>query len=142
VIENIYLDINLELFTNILMNKIERIVEINGNKYRLNKIVDKTATDIHHILWQKYKHIYNVNAEENKVRILRKDHIDYNNFVKDKQNPREALQKMYEMCKQVLTPWVKDVLETVLYKTDDELFYIPEVLKNGKHKRKKREENM
>ena len=142
MIENIYLDINLELFTNILMNKIERIVEINGNKYRLNKIVDKTATDIHHILWQKYKHIYNVNAEENKVRILRKDHIDYNNFVKDKQNPREALQKMYEMCKQVLTPWVKDVLETVLYKTDDELFYIPEVLKNGKHKRKKREENM
>jgi hypothetical protein len=50
VIENIYLDINLELFTNILMNRIERIVEINGNKYRLNKIVDKTATDIHHIL--------------------------------------------------------------------------------------------
>ena len=118
------------------MNKIDRIVEINGTKYRLNKIVDKTATDIHHILWQKYKHIYNVNAEENKVRILRKDHIDYNNFVKDKQNPREALQKMYEMCKQVLTPWVKEILETVLYKTDDELFYIPEVLKNGKHKRK------
>lgn len=124
------------------MNKIERVVEINGTKYRLNKIVDKTATDIHHILWQRYKNIYNVNVEENKMRILRKDHIDYNNFVKDKQNPREALQKMYEMCKQVLTPWVKDILETVLYKTDDELFYIPEVLKNGKHKRKKREEDL
>lgn len=134
--------IQLILYTNILMNKIERIVEIDGKRYRLNKIVDKTATDIHHILWQRYKHIYNVNVEENKMRILRKDHIDYNNFVKDKQNPREALQKMYEMCKQVLTPWVKDILETVLYKTDDELFYIPEVLKNGKHKRKKREEDL
>jgi hypothetical protein len=56
--------------------------------------------------------------------------------VKDKQNPREALQKMYEMCKQVLTPWVKEVLETVLYKTDDELFYIPEVLRWKKKKKK------
>jgi hypothetical protein len=37
------------------------------------------------------------------MRISRKDHVDYNNFVKDKQNPREAMQKLYEMCKQVLT---------------------------------------
>jgi hypothetical protein len=44
-----------------------------------------------------------VNIEQNKMRISRKDHVDYNNFVKDKQNPREAMQKLFEMCKQVLT---------------------------------------
>ena len=120
----------------------EKIVEISGTKYKLNKIIDKTAVDIHHILGQKYKHQYNVNIDENKMKISRREHIDYNNFVKDKQSPREALQKMYEMCKQVLTPWVREILETVLYKTDDELFYIPELLKNGKNKRKKWEKNM
>jgi hypothetical protein len=52
---------------------------------------------------QKYKHLYNVNIDQNKMRISRKDHVDYNNFVKDKQNPREAMQKLFEMCKQVLT---------------------------------------
>jgi hypothetical protein len=69
------------------------------------------------------------NSTDEKIRIPRKDHIDYNNFVKDKQNPREAMQKLYEMCKQVLTPGVREVMETVLYKTDDDLFYIPELLK-------------
>jgi hypothetical protein len=56
--------------------------------------------------------------------------------VKDKQNPREAMQKLYEMCKQVLTAWVRRELYTILYETDDEMFYIPELLKWKKHKEK------
>ena len=71
------------------------------------------------------------------MRISRKDHIDYNNFVKDKQNPREAMQKLFEMCKQVLTAWVRRELYTILYETDDEMFYIPELLKWKKKKKKK-----
>lgn len=117
------------------MERSDKIIEKDGKKYKLNLIIDKTATDIHHILGQKYKAQYNVNIDQNKIRIPRKDHIDYNNFVKDKQNPREAMQKLYEMCKQVLTPGVREVMETVLYKTDDDLFYIPELLKWKKHKR-------
>lgn len=113
----------------------EKYIEIKWTKYKLNKVIDKTATDIHHILGQRYRNKYNVNIPENKVKILRKDHVDYNNFVKDKQNPREAMQKMYEMCKQVLSPWVRGILDTVLYKTDDDLFYIPELLKWKKKKR-------
>lgn len=111
------------------MERNDKIIEKDGKKYKLNLIIDKTATDIHHILGQKYKTQYNVNIDQNKIRIPRKDHIDYNNFVKDKQNPREAMQKLYEMCKQVLTPGVREIMETVLYKTDDDLFYIPELLK-------------
>ena len=112
-----------------------RIVEINWVQWKLNRVIEKTATDIHHILWQKYKHLYNVNIDQNKMRISRKDHIDYNNFVKDKQNPREAMQKLYEMCKQVLTTWVRRELYTILYETDDEMFYIPELLKWKKKKK-------
>jgi hypothetical protein len=55
--------------------------------------------------------------------------------VKDKQNPREAMQKLYEMCKQVLTTWVRRELYTILYETDDEMFYIPELLKWKKKKK-------
>ena len=112
-----------------------RIVEINWVQWKLNRIIDKTATDIHHVVGQKYKHLYNVNIDQNKMRISRKDHIDYNNFVKDKQNPREAMQKLFEMCKQVLTAWVRRELYTILYETDDEMFYIPELLKWKKKKK-------
>ena len=112
-----------------------RIVEINWVQWKLNRVIDKTATDIHHVVWQKYRHLYNVNIDQNKMRIPRKDHIDYNNFVKDKQNPREAMQKLFEMCKQVLTAWVRRELYTILYETDDEMFYIPELLKWKKKKK-------
>ena len=112
-----------------------RIVEINWVQWKLNRIIDKTAADIHHVVGQKYKHLYNVNIDQNKMRISRKDHIDYNNFVKDKQNPREAMQKLFEMCKQVLTAWVRRELYTILYETDDEMFYIPELLKWKKKKK-------
>ena len=111
-----------------------RIVEINWVQWKLNRVIDKTATDIHHIMGQKYKYLYNVNIDQNKMRIPRKDHIDYNNFVKDKQNPREAMQKLFEMCKQVLTAWVRRELYTILYETDDEMFDIPELLNWKKNK--------
>lgn len=112
-----------------------RIVEINWVQWKLNRVIEKTATDIHHIVGQKYKHLYNVNIDQNKMRISRKDHVDYNTFVKGKQNPREAMQKLYEMCKQVLTTWVRRELYTILYETDDEMFYIPELLKWKKKKK-------
>jgi hypothetical protein len=55
--------------------------------------------------------------------------------VKGKQNPREAMQKLFEMCKQVLTAWVRRELYTILYETDDEMFYIPELIKWKKKKK-------
>lgn len=113
-----------------------RIVEINWVKWKLNRVIERTATDLHHIMWQCYRNKYNVNIDQNKIRIPRKDHIDYNNFVKNKQNPREAMQKLYEMCKQVLRPDIRDVFEELLYNTDDEMFYIPELLKWKKKRTK------
>lgn len=112
-----------------------RIVEINWVQWKLNRVIDKTATDIHHIMWQKYKHLYNVNIDENKIRMERREHIALNNYFRDKQNPREQLKKVFETVKQVLAPWVRRELYTILYEADDEMFYIPELLKWKKKKK-------
>lgn len=112
-----------------------RIVEINGVQRKLNRVIDKTATDLHHIMGQCNKHIYNVNIDENKIRMERREHIALNNYFRDKQNPREQLKKVFETVKTVLSPWVRRELYTILYEADDEMFYIPELLKWKKKKK-------
>jgi transcriptional regulatory protein LevR len=65
-----------------------------------------------------------------------------NSFFKDKQNPREQLQKLFEIVKPVLSPWVRNELYTILYQTDDEMFYIQELLRwKQKQKKKKNQES-
>lgn len=112
----------------------DKIVEKDWKKYKLNLIIEKTASDIHHIMGLKYRNQYNVNIPQNKKRIPRRFHVNYNNFVEDKQNPRDLFKIAYELVKDVLSPGVKQILETVIYKTDDDLFYIPELIKWKKKK--------
>lgn len=112
----------------------DRIVEKDWKLYKLNLIIDKTATDLHHILWQCNRNKYNVNADVNKVRIPRREHIALNQFFWKIQEARGQLIKVFELVKPVLSPWVRNELSTILYKTDDEMFYTPEVLKWKKHK--------
>jgi hypothetical protein len=52
-----------------------------------------------------------------------------NAFFGDKQSPREQLKEVFELVKPVLSLGVKQELQAILYDADDELFYIPEVLK-------------
>lgn len=118
-----------------------RIVEINGVQRKLNRVIDKTATDLHHIMGQCNKHLYNVNIDENKIRMERREHIALNNYFRDKQNPREQLKKVFETVKTVLSPWVRRELYTILYEADDEMFYIPELLKWKKKKKQKTNTN-
>ena len=106
-----------------------RIVEINWVQWKLNRVIEKSATDLHHIMGQCNKHLYNVNIDQNKIRMERREHIALNNYFKDKQNPREQLKKVYETVKQVLSPWVRRELYAILYEADDEMFYIKELLK-------------
>lgn len=114
-----------------------RIVEINWVQWKLNRVIDKTATDLHHIMWQCNKHLYNVWIDQNKIRMPRREHVALNNYFWDKQNPRDQLKKVYETVKTVLTPGVRRELYTILYETDDEMFYIEELLKSKKKKDKK-----
>ena len=112
-----------------------RIVEINWVQWKLNRVIEKSATDLHHIMGQCNKHLYNVNIDQNKIRMERREHIALNNYFKDKQNPREQLKKVYETVKQVLSPWVRRELYAILYEADDEMFYIKELLKWKKKKK-------
>ena len=66
----------------------------------------------------------------------RREHIALNNYFRDKQNPREQLKKVYETVKQVLSPGVRRELYAILYEADDDMFYIPELLKWKKQKEK------
>ena len=122
-------------------NRVDAI-NINGVEYKLCKIIDKTATDIHHIMWKCNKAKYNTNIDKNKVRINRRLHVALNAFFGDKQNPREQLKQVFEIVKPVLSIWVKQELETILYQTDDDLFYIPELIKWKKKKKQKTNTNI
>ena len=113
-----------------------RIVEINWVQRKLNRVIDKTATNLHHIMGRCNKHLYNVNIPENKIIMSEKEHIALNNYFRDKQNPREQLKQVYETVKSVLSEWVRRELYTILYEADDSMFYIPELLKWKKQKAK------
>ena len=114
-----------------------RIIEINWVQWKLNRVVEKTATDLHHIMWRCNRHLYNINIDENKIRMERREHIALNNYFRDKQNPREQFKKVYETVKNVLSPGVRKELYTILYEADDDMFYIPELLKKKKKKEDK-----
>ena len=113
-----------------------RIVEINWRQRKLNRVVDKYSTNLHHIMWQCNKHLYNVNIDQNKIIMSEREHIALNNYFRDKQNPREQLKQVYETVKSVLSEWVRRELYTILYEADDSMFYIPELLKWKKRKEK------
>ena len=117
-------------------NHIDYITDVNWVQYKLCKVIDKTASDIHHIMGKCNRIKYNTNIEENKIRINRREHVALNAFFGNKQNPREQLQKVFEIVKPVLSPWVRKELYTILYEADDDLFYIPELLKWKKKKQK------
>lgn len=121
---------------NINHNRINHITTIDWVEYKLNRVISKTEEDIHHIIGKCNKHKYNVNADENKKKIKRVEHIALNNFFREKQDPRQQLQKVYDLVKEVLSPWVRKELYTILYEADDDLFYIPEVLRWKKKKQK------
>jgi len=116
-------------------NRADIITDDNWVQYKLCKIIDKTAQDIHHIMWKCNRNKYNTNIEQNKVKISRRLHVALNGFFGDKQNPRDQLKQVYEIVKNVLSPWVRNELYTILYECDDEMFYIPELLKWKKKKK-------
>ena len=116
-------------------NRADIITDDDWVQYKLCKIIDKTAQDIHHIMWKCNRNKYNTNIEQNKVKISRRLHVALNWFFWDKQNPREQLKQVFEIVKPILSPWVRNELYTILYDCDDEMFYIPELLKWKKKKK-------
>ena len=106
----------------------DRVITLDNVPYRLLRVIDKTSTNIHHIMWRCNRNKYNTNIEQNLVRISEREHDAFNRYFKDKQNPREQLRKVFELVKPVLSAWVRHELEVIL-SCEDDLFYIPELLK-------------
>ena len=114
----------------------DRILTIDNVPYRLLRVIDATATNLHHIMWKCNRQKYNTEIPENKVRISEREHDALNRYFKDKQNPRDQLRKVFELVKPVLSAGVRHELEVILSCSDD-LFYIPELLKWQKQKSEK-----
>ena len=112
----------------------DRVITLDNVNYRLLKCIDKTSTNLHHIMGRCNRNKYNTNIPENIVRISEREHDAFNRYFKDKQNPREQLRKVFELVKPVLSAGVRHELEIIL-SCEDELFYIPELLKH-KHGKK------
>ena len=117
------------------INYRDRTITLDNVNYRLLKCIDKTSTNLHHIMWRCNRYKYNTNIPENIVRISEREHDAFNRYFKDKQNPREQLLKVFNLVKPVLSNWVRHELEVIL-NCEDDLFYIPELLKNGKNRKK------
>jgi len=109
----------------------DRVITLDNVNYRLLKCIDKTATNLHHIMGKCNRQKYNTEIPENKVRISEREHDALNRYFKDKQNPRDQLRKVFELVKPVLSAGVRHELEVIL-SCEDELFYIPELLKKKK----------
>jgi hypothetical protein len=62
------------------INSHDRILNFDGKLYRLQRVIDKTETDIHHLIGRRYRQKYNTNVEINKVRINRRKHVALNAF--------------------------------------------------------------
>lgn len=119
----------------------DKYLTLNGKCYRLQRYIEKTEQDIHHLIGKRYRMKYNTNAEENKVKISRRKHVALNQFFWDKQSPREQLIEVFNLVKPVLSAGVRNELYTILELTDDSMFYIPEVLKWNSTKQKKKKKS-
>lgn len=114
----------------------EKTLTINGKTYRLQRIIDKTATNIHHIISRKERNHLNTNHERNKMKINMRLHDALNRFYGDKQNPKKQLEFMFNIWKEVLSPGVRQELYT-LFTLPDDMFYHEDLLKNGRNKKKR-----
>lgn len=121
-------------------NRIDNRMTIDGIEYRLQRIIDATATNIHHIISRKEKQEFNVHADRNKMEINMRVHDALNKLYWDKQNPKKQLEFMFNIRKPVLSPGVKMALLDILSLPND-VFYHQELIKWPKHKNKKSEMN-
>lgn len=118
----------------------DKHLTLNGVEYRLLKIIDATATNIHHIISRKEKEIFNVHDERNKMTINMRVHDALNRLYWNKQTPRKQLAFMLDIWKPVLSPWVKNALFDILNLPDD-VFYHIDLIKCKKKKNKNSETN-
>lgn len=123
-----------EMAENNSFNNSDRVfVDESGVKRKILRVIEATATNIHHIISRKQKDKFNVHDERNKMTISMRVHDALNRLYWDKQTPRKQLAFMLDIRKPVLSPWVKQALFDILELPDD-VFYHQELIKCKKNK--------
>lgn len=118
------------------LDKDKRITTVDWKQYRLVRVIDKTETDIHHILSKKKKNLYNTDNSKNKIKLNRRKHMALNAFYGDHQTPKEQLKDMLDIRKTALSEEVRQTLYDLL-NLDDEAFYDFDLVKRHKILKKK-----
>jgi len=94
----------------------------------------RPATNIHHLTSQCLRDEYNVDIEENKLRMNIKRHEALHALFNCLHTPKEQLMELYYIYESVLNKTARDLFKELL-RLEDGDFYIPELLKNGKRKK-------
>lgn len=111
-----------------------RIITLDGVQYKLCRVIDQTATNIHHILSQKQHQKYDVQNPINKMKVKIYRHDIFNRFFWSRQTPKEQLEYLLvEWWGSVLSLGVKRALLDILSLPDD-VFYKQELIKGSKKK--------
>jgi len=112
------------------------IIILNGVQYKLSKVIDATATNIHHIISQKEYQQFDVQNPLNKMKVKVLRHDALNRFFGDRQNPKKQLEYLLkERRGNVLSIWVQRALHDILSLPND-VFYKKELIKGAKNKNK------
>lgn len=112
-------------------NKFNNKLVINWQEYRLNKVIDATVEDIHHLLQKSEKWKYNINEDINKLKMNRRQHVNLHRYFQDAHTPKEQLRKHFDLVRQVISDDVAQQLEQILNMTDEE-FYKEQLIKKKK----------
>lgn len=110
-------------------NRVERITTVDGVQYKLERVIDKTAEDIHHILSRKMRKDFNVENPKNKIKINKIKHMNLNRFFWDRQDPKRQLAYMLDIWKTALSEDVNQALLDIL-DLPDEAFYNFDLVKD------------
>lgn len=111
-------------------NKVDRITDVNGKKYKLVALKDRTAKNLHHVIWRCNRKEYNTDEKQNKIIVPEISHDNLNRFFWNLQTPHEQLKFMLEQrwWKKVLSKWVVDELYWLLALPREE-FYKQDLIK-------------
>ena len=103
-------------------NRVEKITTVDGVQYKLNRVIDKTAEDIHHIISRQRRHEFNTENPKNKIKINKIKHMNLNKFFWERQDPKRQLAYMLDIRKTALSEEVNQALFDIL-NLPDEIFY-------------------
>lgn len=93
---------------------IDKRVTVWWKEYALHRVIDKTATNVHHLLQRAERSRFNVDADENKVRMLQREHQALHQYFTNERDPQAQLRKHFNLTRWVIKEDIAEQLEELL----------------------------